>query len=99
MPSLLCRLYKAGRLVHGDLSEYNILVVPARFVENRASGIADSKELQAVLIDFGQAVDTGHPDAVDLLERDLDNVLSFFTRKGVRTMSKDEALALLLEVS
>jgi RIO-like serine/threonine protein kinase len=81
------------------LSEYNILVVPASLVENHASGVEDCKELQAVLIDFGQAVDIGHPSAVDLLKRDLDHVLSFFSRKGVRTMSKDEALALLLEVN
>jgi len=96
---LVARLYKAGSLVHGDLSEYNILVAPAGNVENRASGVEDPEELQVVLIDFGQAVLKGHPSAVELLKRDLDNVLSFFSRKGVRTMSKDEALAILLGVT
>ena len=94
------RLYRDARLVHADLSEYNILVAPSSLVEN--ASVEENSEgdiLQAVLIDFGQAVDIGHPSAVDLLKRDLDHVLSFFSRKGVRTMSKDEALALLLEVN
>jgi len=72
------------------------MVVPARFVENNATGVDDS-ELQAVLIDFGQAVDTRHPSALELLERDLDHVSSFFSRQGVQTISKDEVMASLLE--
>ena len=72
------------------------MVVPASFVENRASGVEDSNgELQAVLIDFGQAVDIRHPSAMELLKRDLERVLLFFSRQGVQTMSKDEALAFL----
>jgi len=73
------------------------MVVPARFVENNATGVDDSDELQVALIDFGQAVDTRHPAALELLERDLDHVLSFFSRQGVQTISKDEVMASLLE--
>ena len=59
------RLYAAG-LVHGDLSEYNLLV----------------HEGELVVIDVGQAVTIHHPNAEAFLERDCENVASFFTRQG-----------------
>jgi RIO kinase 1 len=60
------RLYDAG-LVHGDLSEYNVL-----FYEG-----------QLVIIDVGQAVTIHHPNAEEFLERDCENVASFFGRQGM----------------
>lgn len=59
------RLYRAG-LVHGDLSQFNILV----------------HEGELVIIDVGQAVTVHHPNADDFLERDCVNVASFFSRQG-----------------
>ena len=62
------RILAAG-LVHGDLSAYNIL-----YWQN-----------QLVIIDFPQAVDAdANPNALDLLERDLANVCSYFERCGVK---------------
>lgn len=49
-------------------------------------------ELQAVLIDFGQAVDIRHPDSSNLLLRDIERVDSFFKRVGVAVMGIDESL-------
>jgi serine/threonine-protein kinase RIO1 len=68
-----CRLFHGARLVHGDLSECNILVCHARLVKNWDEGFghSDDNKLQAVLIDFGQAVDWRHPSAMELLDRDL----------------------------
>ncbi|XGI84162.1 RIO1 family regulatory kinase/ATPase [Halorutilales archaeon Cl-col2-1] len=60
------RLYSAG-LVHGDLSEYNILV----------------HEGDIVIIDVGQAVTIHHPNSRDFLERDCRNVARFFSSRGV----------------
>ncbi|MFW5929135.1 MAG: RIO1 family regulatory kinase/ATPase, partial [Halobacteriota archaeon] len=60
------RLYDAG-LVHGDLSEYNVLV--------------DGSDL--VVIDLGQAVTLGHPNADELLRQDLRNLVRFFSERGV----------------
>ncbi len=59
------RLYRAG-LIHGDLSEYNVLV-------HRG---------ELVVIDVGQAVTTRHPNAEEFLRRDCENVAAFFNRQG-----------------
>lgn len=59
------RLYAAG-LVHGDLSEYNIVVY----------------EGELVVIDLGQAVTVLHPNADEFLERDCRNIANFFNRQG-----------------
>jgi RIO kinase 1 len=82
-----------ARLVHGDLSEYNILVAPSFQVEHAVSSAEDSdNDLQAVLIDFGQAVEVRHPEAIDLLRRDLERVRSFFVKQGVTTLTLEDSL-------
>lgn len=91
------RLYQQARLVHGDLSEYNILVAPTIFIDNHArSQSASEVDLHAVLIDFGQAVDVAHPFALGLLNRDVDRVVTFFQSKGVETKTKEEILEMIL---
>jgi len=60
------RLYDAG-LVHGDLSEYNIVV----------------HDGELCFIDLGQAVTVHHPNSGDFLTRDCANVASFFQRQGM----------------
>jgi len=62
------RLYDAG-IVHGDLSEYNLLV----------------HDGDIVVIDMGQSVDAEHPRADELLENDCENVARFFSSLGVDT--------------
>jgi serine/threonine protein kinase len=69
-------------LVHGDLSEYNLLRGPDGNVH---------------VIDFGQAVDTSHPEHFEYLVRDLETVNSFFHRQGVATLPVDELMALCLQ--
>jgi RIO kinase 1 len=68
----LRRLYDAG-LVHGDLSEYNIVF----------------HEGQLYIIDLGQAVTIHHPNAGEFLERDCRNVANFFARQGVETTPEE----------
>lgn len=60
------RLYDAG-LVHGDLSEFNIVV----------------HDSQLWVIDLGQAVTVHHPNSREFLERDCENVANFFSRQGL----------------
>ncbi|NHN60360.1 MULTISPECIES: serine/threonine-protein kinase Rio1 [Halorussus] len=60
------RLYDVG-LVHGDLSEYNIIV----------------HDGELCIIDLGQAVTVHHPNSGEFLTRDCANVASFFQRQGM----------------
>lgn len=92
----LGRLYHCARLVHADLSEYNLLLCPAWQVSDGRKGAAsersaDDEELQIVLIDFGQAIERSHPSAKELLTRDLSTVRDFFSRQGITTLSNENA--------
>jgi RIO kinase 1 len=71
----LKRLYRKADLVHGDLSEYNIMVWKSK----------------PVVFDMSQSVPSSHPLAKSLLERDLTNVNKFFSRLGVKVLTVDEA--------
>lgn len=73
---IMVRLYNQANLVHADLSEYNILW-------------HDDK---CWLIDVAQAVEPGHPSALEFLMRDCDNISTFFTRKGVPGVKTKEEL-------
>lgn len=56
------------QLIHGDLSPYNVLVHAGR----------------AVVIDLPQCVDPHtHPQAYELLTRDVDRLCTYFARQGV----------------
>ena len=70
------RLYDAG-LVHGDLSEYNVVV-------------DENDELY--FLDLGQAVTVHHPNSREFLERDCYNVATFFRRQGL-DVETDDVLA------
>jgi RIO kinase 1 len=71
----LQRLYKKAELVHGDLSEYNIMVLRGR----------------PVLFDVSQAVPLVHPMSDFLLRRDLTNLNKYFSRLGLQVPSVDES--------
>ena len=92
------RLYHCANLIHADLSEYNILVCPMSQVENAMNKSEEAKDdLQIVLIDFGQAVELKHPDAMDLLKRDLSMVNAFFKKQDMKTLTEDESLNFVIE--
>lgn len=66
------RLYAAG-LVHGDLSEYNVVI----------------HDGELYIIDLGQAVTIHHPNSREFLERDCQNVARFFSQLGVDVTSEE----------
>jgi RIO kinase 1 len=68
------RLYQKAKLVHGDLSEYNIMMWKGK----------------PVIFDVAQAVPTSHPMADFFLRRDLSNVNRFFKRLGAKILSVEE---------
>ena len=68
------RLYRKAELVHGDLSEYNIMMWKGN----------------PVIFDVSQAVPTSHPMAKFFLRRDLTNVNRFFSRLDVKVLSVEE---------
>ena len=74
--SLLTRLYKEARLVHGDFSEYNIF----------------KTEEGLILFDLGSAVDLNHPSALDFLKRDINNISKFFAKRGLTVENPDDVI-------
>lgn len=57
-----------ARLVHADLSEYNVIMTPEG----------------PVIIDIGQAVVLEHPMAEEFFDKDVRNLSRFFARRGVK---------------
>ncbi|CAO3622455.1 unnamed protein product [Cunninghamella blakesleeana] len=65
------KMYQVCKLVHADLSEYNLLY------HNRT----------LYIIDVSQSVEHDHPHASEFLRKDLANVTDYFAKKGVQVMS------------
>jgi len=69
------RLYKKAGIVHGDLSEYNIMVWKGN----------------PVLFDVSQAVPLVHPMSDFLLRRDLGNLNKYFGRLGLKVPTVEDS--------
>ena len=65
-------MYQTCRLVHADLSEYNLL-----YHKN-----------ELIMIDVSQSVEHDHPRSLEFLRMDIKNVSDFFKRKGVHTLAE-----------
>ncbi len=67
-------LYQKAALVHGDLSEFNILY----------------HNQKPVIIDISQAVTIHHPKAEVLLVRDITNIFNYFDTIGVEVPNRED---------
>jgi RIO kinase 1 len=70
-------LYQTCRLVHADLSEYNVLY----------------HEGKQWIIDVSQAVEHDHPRSLEFLRMDVKNVSDFFRSRNVETLSERRAFS------
>lgn len=69
--------YRDAHLVHGDLSEYNILVWDG----------------EPIMIDCGQAMTADHFNAEEFLRRDIGNINRFFRNRGADIIDPETILA------
>jgi len=70
----LRKLYVKAKIVHGDLSEYNIMIWKSK----------------PVIFDMSQAVSLEHPNATQFLRRDIENINRYFKRLGVKVYTAEE---------
>jgi len=81
LKEILCnvrRAYLKAGIIHADLSEYNVILKP---------------NMHILIIDWPQYVTKEHPNAQQLLTRDVKNVLVFFRRKYRLKVKLENALA------
>ena len=79
--SLISDLYKKAKLVHGDFSEYNIF--------KTKNGLK--------VFDLGSAVDTTHPNTIDFLKRDINNITNFFVKRGLTVENPADILERIIK--
>jgi len=72
------KAYLKARVIHADLSEYNIIL---------------KCDMHILIIDWPQYVTKEHPNSQQLLRRDVKNVLRFFRRKHMLKPKLEENLA------
>ncbi|KAK9356087.1 RIO1 family-domain-containing protein [Lipomyces doorenjongii] len=76
-------MYQKCRLVHADLSEYNILYHHEKLV----------------IIDVSQSVEHDHPQSLEFLRMDIKNVNDFFSKHGVVCFSERQLFGLVMSTT
>ncbi|PSN72468.1 Serine/threonine-protein kinase Rio1 [Corynespora cassiicola Philippines] len=72
-------MYQTCRLVHGDLSEYNLLY----------------HEGKLFMIDVSQSVEHDHPRSLEFLRMDVKNVSDFFRSRDVEVLSERKVFSFI----
>jgi RIO kinase 1 len=75
------KMFHQCRLVHADLSEYNMLYFKKRLY----------------IIDVSQSVEHDHPQALTFLRMDCTNVTDFFVRNGVSAMTPRQLFEFIVD--
>ncbi|XP_022129070.2 serine/threonine-protein kinase RIO1 [Pieris rapae] len=71
---MMWKMFNICKLVHADLSEYNLLYHNGNIV----------------MIDVSQSVEHDHPHAFEFLRKDCTNISDFFRKRGVATLTVKE---------
>ena len=77
------KIYHVCQLVHGDLSEYNLLYHKGK----------------AYVIDVSQSVEHDHPNALEFLRKDINNLNEFFKKKGVNVLTVKEMFDFVVDIA
>uniref|UniRef100_A0A8D3DRC2 Serine/threonine-protein kinase RIO1 n=1 Tax=Scophthalmus maximus TaxID=52904 RepID=A0A8D3DRC2_SCOMX len=77
------KMFQDARLVHADLSEFNMLFHNG----------------DAYIIDVSQSVEHDHPHALEFLRKDCSNVNEFFLKRGVPVMTIRELFDFITDPS
>lgn len=72
------RAYMNAHIIHADLSQFNVVI--------KTDGTI-------LIIDWPQSIRANHPNAAEILKRDVSNVLRFFSRRFKVRYPVDRALA------
>merc|ERR1712216_20298 len=80
---IIRNLYQSCKLVHADLSEYNILYFKSSLY----------------IIDVSQSVDLDHPHALTFLREDCSNINDFFRKKGLMTLKNRETFDFVVDLT
>lgn len=80
---MMRQLYTKCKLVHADLSEYNVLF----------------HEGHLCVIDVSQSVEYDHPQALEFLRKDCVNITDFFRRNDVCVMTTKELFDFITDVT
>lgn len=78
---MMWSMFNKCKLVHADLSEFNLLYHCGRIV----------------VIDVSQSVEHDHPHAIDFLRKDCTNITDFFAKKKVATMTVRELFTFITD--
>lgn len=81
--AMMRTLYQECKLVHADLSEYNLLYFKKK----------------VYVIDVSQSVEHDHPSSLEFLRRDCVNVNQYFLRQGVKTATNRELFDFITDIT
>lgn len=81
--TMMWKMFNICKLVHADLSEFNLLY----------------HEGNVVVIDVSQSVEHDHPHAFEFLRKDCTNISDFFRKKGVATLTVKELFDFITDAS
>lgn len=78
---MMWNIFNKCKLVHADLSEFNLLYHDGKIV----------------VIDVSQSVEHDHPHALEFLRKDATNITDFFAKKEVATMTMRELFTFITD--
>jgi len=82
---IMRRMFTRCKLVHADLSEYNILY--------------NTQKKRCYIIDVSQSVEHDHPNSLDFLRKDCTNIIDFFSKHGVQTITPRQLFDFITDTS